>query len=280
MADQPDNLPKFDSPPVIETVIGVQFSPIPGITSAHFGWFWKSYLENFWTNVQETMRLPDQAERFGEEIAWSLPNLASLMAIGPMAFAPQGNRIQISDAGRDRMIQVQDNRFHYNWQKHLNSYPSFETNRRAFSHYLEIFRRFLRDSGLGTTPDNLWEITYVDHIPKGTLWEQPSDWSAIFPGLLGIMKSPSGGIVSEGLGGEWRFEITPKRGRMRIQVQLAKAHGRDEELLVLNITARGSVREDEAGWGLESGLTIGHDAIVRMFRDIASPEALVYWGIH
>ena len=42
MPDEP--LPKFDSPPVIETVLGVQFTPLANFTGALAGSFWKSRL--------------------------------------------------------------------------------------------------------------------------------------------------------------------------------------------------------------------------------------------
>ena len=219
MEDQSGSLPEFDNPPVIETVIGVHFSPIPGFTSAHFGWFWKCYLDESWINAREAMRLPDQAEKFGEQLSWVLPNVLQFMD------ASETNRIQFTDAERGQMIQLQNNRFHYNWQKRSLPYPSFETNYEAFSRFFELFHRFLCEAGLSPTPNHSWEITYVDHIPKGTLWDNPSDWPAIFPGLFGSLKCPSGGIEFEGLGGEWRFEIAPQRGRLRLSVQLAKAEG-------------------------------------------------------
>ena len=43
-AMQNSGLPTFDNPPVIETVIGVQFDQIPNLTSAHFGWYWREFL--------------------------------------------------------------------------------------------------------------------------------------------------------------------------------------------------------------------------------------------
>jgi len=275
MADQPNKSLILDNPPVIEMVIGVQFSPIPGFTSAHMGWFWKKYLDESWSIALDAPRLPDLTENFGDQISWTPQNIFSFMT----AVAPESNRVQFTDANRERMLQVQNTRFHYNWQKRSSPYPSFCVNHKEFSRYFGVFNRFLLESGLGITPNNLWEITYIDHIPRGTLWDKPSDWITVFPGLFGSLSCPSGGIEFEGLGGEWRFEITPHRGRLRLSVQLGKVQEQDKEVLVLSATARGPIRDDETGWELDSGLNIGHDAIIKAFRDFASPKALAHWGI-
>lgn len=41
------NLPSFERPPVIETMLGVQFQPLPALRSAHLGAFWKTLGEEW-----------------------------------------------------------------------------------------------------------------------------------------------------------------------------------------------------------------------------------------
>lgn len=48
MTTQRDDLPNFDNPPVIETILGVQFAQIPNLTSAHFGWYWREFWGESW----------------------------------------------------------------------------------------------------------------------------------------------------------------------------------------------------------------------------------------
>lgn len=40
-------LPEYRLPPVIEVVCGVQFAPIPGFLSVHFGEFWQRVKEAY-----------------------------------------------------------------------------------------------------------------------------------------------------------------------------------------------------------------------------------------
>ena len=70
MADS--SLPAFRKPPVVETVLGVQFDPIPGFSNAHLGAFWKRLLahENSgsageWRTLTDAPPIEPTFERFG-----------------------------------------------------------------------------------------------------------------------------------------------------------------------------------------------------------------------
>ena len=273
MEYDPQKLPAFDRPPVVETVLGVQFGPINNLTAGHYGWFWKQYLDATWTKTQDAPPLPNQFEKFGEQLVWSLPkpSLAFHETTEPM-------RIVIINEENDRVLQIQNNKFYYNWRKNLNAYPSFAETQPEFQRYLETFKSFLADAGLEVTPHNQWELTYVNHIPKGTLWQSPSDWPHIFPGLLGVSSKPPTQLSCEAISGAWRFEIPPQKGRLHVAIQ----HGLNnegQEVLLLNLTARGPVVAGEHETDLAHGINIGHDVIIRTFRDIASASALAYWGL-
>src|SRR5206468_5480545 len=91
--------PVFQKPPVIETVLGVQFAPLKGLTSAHIGWFWKSHLGSEWETIAEVVPLPDEFERFEP------------IPPGPLRFKLEAvrlpARLQISHGNDGRMIQIQ-----------------------------------------------------------------------------------------------------------------------------------------------------------------------------
>ncbi|OLB29539.1 MAG: hypothetical protein DMG41_37135 [Acidobacteria bacterium] len=67
--------PKFDAPPVVETVLSVQFSSLPGFATAHAGWFWKEYLEKLTEDVPPLATIsPSSKSRMvilcPERLAW------------------------------------------------------------------------------------------------------------------------------------------------------------------------------------------------------------------
>ena len=57
-------LPKYEKPPVVETVLGLQFNPLSAFTNAHLGAFWQSLGVEAWPTVTDKPPLPRQEERF------------------------------------------------------------------------------------------------------------------------------------------------------------------------------------------------------------------------
>jgi uncharacterized protein (TIGR04255 family) len=269
MTEQDKSLPTFDNPPVIETIIGVQFAPLIDFTSAHFGWYWKQYLEPSWLKTLLAPALPDQFEKFGGHGGWVLPQIQAQDQAEP-------DRLQIINDTDDRVVQIQNSRFIYNWRKRETEYPSFKSTYPEFLRVFSSFCRFASDASLGEVAVNQWEITYVNHIKKGALWESPSDWPKVFPKLFpGAFVNQE--LEFEGLAGQLRFEITPAKGRLHVAIQHLKLGEAGDETLVLQLTARGPVEPNKEGFGLESGITLGHRVLVRAFADMASPLARSYW---
>jgi uncharacterized protein (TIGR04255 family) len=216
--------------------------------------------------------LPDQFELFGEQQPWISMGMAFQIAV------PKPPRVQITNSAGDRMIQVQSNRFHYNWQKRDLNYPSYKTVKSEFDASFSRFKQFAKEAEIGDVLPNQWELTYVDQIPQGDLWKSPSDWHTVLPGLFSE-KTKLGQTQFEGVNGEWHYIIEPQRGRVHIAIHLARvANPSLTEVIHMQTTARGPVRQ-EIGWDVDSGLELGHDAVLTTFREISSPEALQAWGL-
>lgn len=261
----------FRQPPVVETVLGVQFARLPSLTNAHLGAFWQ-HLGAGWLNVRDTPQLEEQFETFGEAAAWGGVQLKLTQS--------PSLRLQIKNAAEDRMIQVQNGRFHYNWLGHGGEdYPRYKQVRPEFDGALSDFRRFLEKQHAGAIEPNQWEVTYVNHMPKGTVWDEPDDWLKLFNRLPGPCLG-SDSLKLEGLGGLWHFEIVPQRGRLHVEIQHGRIGSPDgQEAIVMKLTARGPIAPGEpVELGVGRGLDLGHDAIVASFRDLTSPEAHKYWG--
>lgn len=268
--------PKFDAPPVIETVLAVQFSPLPGYSSAHAGWFWKEYLQKLgegpslqWSQAVDVPPLDDQLERFGAEDA----------LLGPSVKFFQGMRtprVQFIRSDGERMIQVQNSRFILNWKKQASVYPSYEVLLPEFRSVLHAFESFTAEARFGQPAYNQWELVYVDQIRKGDMWDSARDWSRIFPGLatppVSIIQVPRTG--DERISADWRFSLAKQRGRLYISLRQAWIQPSAEEVLNLTFTARGPVTDSET-W--EQGLEVGHEAVRETFLAITSREAQEHW---
>lgn len=264
----------FLNPPVVETVLGIQFSKISGLSAAHLGCFWKT-LEAGWINISDVAPLPEQREVFDKTPLWGdLQKLKLKITQDPDI------RFRIENSDKDRMIQLQNGRFHYNWLGHHNlPYPRYNTVRPEFDKKLHAFREFIKELGLGEIKPNQWEVTYVNQMKKGTVWDSPDDWNKIFNTLPGLGQT-SKEISLEGFSSHWQFEIKPKRGRLHVEL----VHGRvgppdGEEVLTMKLTARGPT---DSGLSFEEsvdmGLKLGHDTIVNAFVDLSSEKAHNFWS--
>ena len=174
-----------------------------------------------------------------------------------------------------QLLQVQQTRFHYNWKRRDQSYPSFHGVLTEFDKQFTRFRNFLAASGQGELCPNQWELTYVDSIPRGELWQTVADWYRVLPGLLSG-PPPIDGVCPENASGEWNFEITPRRGRLHVTVRRARIAETSEAVLLVQTTARGPIGRD-ANEDLAAGLALGHAVAVRTFLQITSAEAHARW---
>jgi uncharacterized protein (TIGR04255 family) len=269
--DMKPTFPEFERPPIVELVLGVQFAPLAQLTSAHFGWFWKQYLGEEWERPSDAPPLPDQFEFFGDQHRWQ--------SIFPFLLKPgiEPGRVQIGNQGMDRLIQIQPSRLHYNWKKKDGSYPSFGKISEEFSRCFGQFQNFVAKAQLGELLPNQWEITYVDSMPQGELWNTVSDWYAVLPGLF--PKTPAvDGLKAESFVGKCSYEIVPSRGRVHVEANLARLGENGQTALLLQTTARGPIGKDGAA-DLKSGLQLGHDAVVEVFLKMTSVTAQKHWGV-
>lgn len=196
-----------------------------------------------------------------------------------LSSAPPEGRLWIRNESRDRLIQVQNGRLHYNWVAQSGSdYPRYHRVRPEFIETLRAFRAFLHEELDQAVIANQWEVTYVNRLPRGTVWSTPEDWVRLFPGQAGIPTTlPT--LALESFGSSWHYEIPPRQGRLHVEIQHRLQDGGDP-VLIMKLTARGHASgPGESGISAEEGLELGHEAIVRTFFAMTSPEAHNYWGM-
>ena len=262
---------EFPRAPVVETVLGVQFEPLKRLTNGHLGAFWKM-LGSDWPNASDALPIATVHERFGAESTWRELGAQLTLTQHP------GSRIRIRNENNTRMVQAQNGRLHLNWLRQGESeYPRYEKIRPEFDSLWRKFQEFIRDEALGDLQPNQWEVTYVNEIPKGTVWHTHADWVGLFPSLVQM----SGHIRTarlEGFEGQWHYEIEPQRGRLHVQAHHGRKAPDDKmQVIILQLTARGPISDGDGGCSLGEGLDCGHESIVQTFVELTSEAARDYW---
>jgi uncharacterized protein (TIGR04255 family) len=268
--------PDYETPPVVETILGVQFQPLAGWRNAHLGAFWKTLSVEEWPNVIDVPPLEPQFEQFSEQARWATFGAQFKITQDPSA------RLQIKNRDGNQMTQIQNGRFHFNWLGQTGGrYLRYEKVRAGFVAMLQRVMEFVAQEKVGDFRPNQWEVTYLNHIPRGTVWNTPNDWGFFRP--LGGVPTIENLVQSESFEGGWHFVIPERRGRLHVQWR----HGRtlqpekeQQEVIVLDFTARGQTAE--TGNPMEAilcGLDLGHETIVKTFEAFASKAANEYWGL-
>ena len=262
---------KYKNPPVIETVLSVQFKPIRGLSAAHLGVFWESLGEE-WPTVNDAPAVEPVFERFEVARQWEPESFGIRLS------QQVDVRLQIRNRTKDRMIQVQNGRFFYNWLgSEGGPYPSYDVVRPEFDKYWHAFCQFLAAQyNESSVEPNQWEILYVNHLPQGTVWNCPSDLSGVFT-FLGPISAEEIDLKFEAIGGEWNHVVGDKRGRLHIRLGRKNNDEGPPATIVLTLLARGPVGERETS--INSGLELGHKTITKAFDHFTTPEAKKHWGL-
>jgi uncharacterized protein (TIGR04255 family) len=181
------------------------------------------------------------------------------------------------------MIQIQNGRLHFNWLgTEGGAYPRYEKVREGLVTALRALTQFLDQERLGSFQPNQWEITYVNHIPRGSVWSAPNDWSFFRP--LGPVPTIPDVATAESFGGEWHFVIPEQRGRLHVQwahVRQSEPEQKQQEGIRLTFTARGPAPKDgDSVQAVLDGLDLGRKTIVQSFKGLMSDEANKYWGLN
>lgn len=261
----------FANPPIIELVLGAQFSPLTKLTTGHFGLFWNE-LGNDWTEPGDGPLIEDQFELF-DRPRWRAP-IAVQLRLEPLRLP---GRFTIGHRDKDRLLQIQASRFHLNWRRREGFYPSYKKLIAEFEEMFSRFAAFAAKTGLGEPALNQWELTYIDTFPQGEYWNTPIDWATFLPGLFGPLFSTDGlGIGLENREAQWSYEIQPKRGRLHVAAGPGRAGEDKRDSLLLHMTARGPIGKGGAET-LRDGLDLGHAAAVGAFLRVTSEEAKKRW---
>lgn len=259
MTSRPDNLPDYELPPVIEVAFSVQYQQdIAGFSMAQAGRFWVDLGPEF-SRVTEAPPIQPAVERAEGTVKGFQIEISNL---------PPSRRIQLVHHDEGWVIQLQPDRFLLNWRAdHPDAvYPRFDSCFKRFREYRKQFEQFCANSGLNLPPPNQYELTYVNHVPRGEGWNSTADVGAIFPDIgwrtdREFLPSPKTITWST------VFEMPEGTGRLHASVKTARKKPDNTEVLLLDLTARGFPNNSEVG-SEQDWFNLAREWIVKGFADL------------
>lgn len=263
------SLPDFGKPPVIEVVCGISFKSLDRLLAPHLGLLWEKFKPSY-PNCQEVPPLVQQVERFDPKTLVE----AQLLELPPLP------RIWFIDEKGNTLIQVQRDRFLHNWKKvePTDEYPRFPEVSKIFRERLGQFEAFLRENGLGRIEPVQYELTYINHIPRGEGWDTLRDIGSVFPDFSWNFGRERFIPVPEAINWKSVFQLPEQTGRLHVSIRSANRLSDSKPILLLELTARGIGKEQsqDAMW---SWLDTARTWIVRTFADLTDERLQKnFWG--
>lgn len=265
---RPEQLPDFESPPINEVVLGIQFEPIPGYHLAHLTEVWNLFREDY-PNVEYHAPLPPVFETFG---ARPTQSAGVSFQFGPTVDHP---RCWFMSGDRHELIQFQPTRLLFNWRQvdgRGGEYPRYESVRENFSNGFLALDNYCRSSFGRGLQVNQCEITYINRIYGESPKKLPNapDW-------LSFLRFD--GKEIEGYGGGFTEALRDESGahaRLFTSVN-SGADNRGHAMIVVDLTVRGLPKGDGLDETLEF-MDLGRNIVVESFTKITTSNAHKRWG--
>ncbi len=271
MTEEKRTLPDYQAPPVIETVLGVQFKPLNTFLIPHFGLFWEK-IRSEYPKFEVKPPLASVIEGFEREKNPKKGPTFSIVQGIPVL------RCWFKDVTENQLIQVQNDRFIINWRQQTGEerYPHYHKIQPKFIAEWEKFCEFLKSEEIGSPEIVQCEMTYVNHFELkreieniGNISKVLSFWSdLVSPGPLTTPESVNFSI---------RYRMPEEKGRLYVSLD-PKVRFRDgKEVLQLNLTARGNPGSSELEKICE-WFGLGHEWIVQGFTQLTTTTMHELWG--
>ena len=258
--------PKFQSPPVVETVLSVEFDPIPGWGIPHFGLFWETIRDEFPRSESAPAYPPIIPAGLPGSIGIRLDRLGTLFA-----------RCIFYHRDNDRLIQIQADRFIHNWRKDNAAQPylGYDNIRPSFEESWKRLLVFLHAQGLNPPTIRGCEVTYVNHISPGPGWGDfahlsavARNWNDVKTEFLPSPKQIAINIV---------YQMPAETDNLTAQLQPAVRLSDASEIIQLTLTARGVPKSSETADVL-AWLDLGHEWIVKGFVEVTASPMQDIWN--
>ncbi len=255
-----ERLPDYEKPPVAEVVTGIQFKPIKKLAGPYLGLLWEKFKADY-PQIKEAPPLMPIIESFSDEAP-----VVDMTVLGD----PFGlTRTWFETKDGNGLIQVQKDRFLHNWKKEKDSdkYPHYDYVISNFRSCLATFEKFLEEHDLGKVESTQFEMTYVNHIPKGAGWETLDDVGNVFEDF--VRKNKNRFLpLPEGFNWQTSFRVE-HASRLYVSIRLGKRKTDGLSAILLELTARG-ISGDQSPSSMWSWFDMAHKWIVCGFADLTA----------
>jgi len=261
----------YDNPPVVEVAMGVQFTPPKGLSVAHIGSYWDT-IRVIFGRCQEQPPLPHLVEDL------TLPKIASRPTLR-FSGKPDMPRVWFLNDSGNQMVQVQRDRFVYNWRKMSpeETYPRYPKVKIQFAKYWAGFCEFLLSKNLPRPQVDQLELVYVNHARQGEGWQSLADTQNLF--TVFKCRTRSGFLpLPETLRWSMKYLLPDDQGRLHVDAMPVRIQEDNSLVMSLTLVVRGKPAGEITDASITNWFDVARTWIVKGFADLADEETDVLWG--
>ena len=250
-------LPSYKNPPVNEVVCGLRFQPSDKFLIPHIGLLWNRFRSEY------------------PRTQHALP-LVSAVAGVPFLDSTTGfplPRIWFVNESDDHVIQVQLDRFYFNWRRKQHEYPRYVHVIATFEKVTQEIKKFFGEFGLGEFKPIGCELTYINHIPRGEGGDTLADPEKIFRHFLWDSNLKTDRFLPKPNRVSWQTEFALPNNMGVLSVNLKEATRIEDKkpLFILELITRG-IGEATGEKAIRKWFDLAHEWIVRGFADLTTNE--------
>lgn len=256
--------PSFKTPPLSEVSIGIQFEPLDRLRIPHFGIFWEGIRKDF-PLVEHAPPLATPEKDFFVD-----PSSGLVLP-----------RIWFINKSETRLIQLQANRYNFNWRVRDNAepYPRYPEIESKFFQHLDTLENFVAAHEIGIVQPSVAELTYVNILEQGKEWNSVEDIANVIRDFSWNKQNHQFLDSPKELNWSVSFQMPNDQGVLNARLRHAKKVKDEHPVLQLEMTATCKV----TGWSRESiraWYELAHEWIVKGFVDLTKPEVQEkFWGL-
>ncbi|MEX3954164.1 TIGR04255 family protein [Paraburkholderia sp. EG287B] len=268
--DAERNPVKFTRPPIYEVACGIHFSSERPLVTAHIGAYWEHVRDKF-PKAEDAPPLQSVVEQPG----------GGAMPVFEFSNLPPLRRAWLFSADGRNLIQLQQDRFIFNWKRESLSdpYPSYAVVIDQFETQLAEFSTFCREIGVGELSVRQFELAYVNHISASNGLGAAATSDTLL--VDHVRSADATRFLPEPEGFNWMTSYVLPRGfgRLHITAQSASQIPTQERFVRLDLTARG-ISSDLSPTGKREWFDVAHEWITHGFADVTAPamQTAEYWG--
>jgi len=245
---------EFTRSPLNEVVCGVEFSSLE-FSSVHFGLYWQTIKDRF-------PHPPLDRAPIG------VIDLSSILSM------PNLRRVWFESEDKKRLIQLQSNRFHYNWrlQDKADQYPHFNEIYSRFADEWKKLQDWWENTEKSILQPSRYELTYVNQIDKNFGWNSTIDDSNIFSFINKNLSDMP--LKPQILNANLEFTLEENAGNLSVRIDQAINPNDEMPVIVLNLTASTiDVSRNMTEW-----FDLAHTQTVKTFLSLITHESKEQWG--